>query len=319
MAGLCRGDVYALVDLTAAPSDESAVIARATVQSVELFDAYAAVVGDVSPSDYLVAYPRSQALPPCIVQCDGLPELRARLDDVPWLRRPEPRDAPHARIELRGDVLAILDDAGLLATTPAPPNGIGDVIELLAGIASARALRALEGAHGLPPDCVEVALSRPGSGAYDDDDLLIPGQRIEIQIDNRTAAQLFAHAFTVAPHGMIIRLTADATLGVPLGPREHVVLGGSDVGPRGIEVRWPDSLPWQAPRRVDVVVIIVSAAVDLGVLERRGGAQCRLTRRSGAATRDIAAPSTLLSLVPTDSSAYVVRLGYRVTSPESGR
>jgi hypothetical protein len=199
-----------VVRVISAASSGAAVIARATVERVDAFEATATLDmrgggGDAAASseaDDLVAYPRVRALPPLAVRCTGDLDARARLAGVPWLRVIDD-DGSDARlagagspisVERVGDRWTIADGSGPLRAAPVPAvrggpgtivsgaDSLDAVIDALADLAAVAALRALATSAASPSaPRVAARLHRlAASGVLDlaisADEVLTPGE-----------------------------------------------------------------------------------------------------------------------------------------------
>jgi hypothetical protein len=287
IVGVGPGDTYAVMPLGATGDDPITRIAMATVTAVRPLEADVEL-GPVTADDGVVpagalAFPVRRALARLAVRIEGsgprLAELRAAIAEAPRLAVAAAGDAEAAPlvVQVAETSVRIADRVGDLVG-PLPLAGTGaretlvEVVEFLGDLAVARAVRELEGEHGVSADALRVTWGTVKDGhpseQPDHGALVGLGDRIYVRIENRGPDALHVHVFNVGTQGKVTRLTDFATLGVPVPAKLGYTLGAVDgVGLTGHGLVWPKGLPRDTPRRDEIVVIATIQPVDLAALE----------------------------------------------------
>ncbi|MFE8599872.1 caspase family protein [Archangium violaceum] len=207
--------------------------------------------------------------------------LRIRLE-ASGLVRPAPEGGGEpslATVSLGTSFIEVRDRDGCRVAYPlqAEPGAVGQVVHGLETLARAQALRELESGPGADTledrmcvewGVVEGSKSRRLSGERR---LLEPGERVYVRLVNDGPERLFASVFDIGVGGRITLLNRSQPSGMLIEPGGDGWVGmrcGQDLV--GIELRWPDAVPADAPGLESLVVIISDRPQDLRLLETGG-------------------------------------------------
>lgn len=278
ITGVARDDVYAVMPAAVTAYDPTRELARATVTHAGALDAEVALSPDIELPSGALAFPVQQHLTRYLVRVEGTGDAAARL-------RTAIAAAPRLHLEAdESELLAIVraSDADVVVAdgvgdliAPRPWGGNPDqvrqlVVDFLSDLATARAFRALAGAHELPASCCVVEwgtveggkpVVQPEQGA-----MLSLGDTVYVRVENRSDRDVHVHLFNVGVRGKVTRLSG--SLGELVLAGKNITFGAvPGAGLTGFRLDWPEGLPVDTPRRDEIVVVATSRAADLGALE----------------------------------------------------
>lgn len=275
LQGVALRDVYELVELSGHRRDELEVVEvqllRARVRRRE-GAARALPPGTLARLRERAARRLPVAL---IADAPALAQLTKATTATRTLRVALPEDTtPVATLRVVGDHLTIEDGRGPLFLPLGFPKGVEGALQVVSGLAVARQLRALEGAHGIEPAALEVELGVVREG----EKVPLPARgaslglldQLYVELRSRCPHRLFVHVFNIDQRGAVVRLTTHAPTGVCLDPQRPTHVVGESVGRglRGMALRWPEGLPRKTFARVDELLVIATLVpVDLRRLE----------------------------------------------------
>jgi hypothetical protein len=278
LGGVTVGDVYAAVRLDAPDHELARVrVTRATPLSAEAtLIAWRPGVTALPPGAIAVSRELAIARKPVRVEA-AHPEAAAVIEQaIARTRRlrvaTKSEVSVIATLALSNAALEISDAEGPLRPGLAFPAHLREALTVAGHLAAARQLLELEGEHGVARSELDAEWGTVDRGAMakqpDQGGSLRTSDKIYIRIKNAGSRALFAHVFNVGLTGQISLLSRFAVAGLPLRPREQVVLGESASRELvGLAVRWPRDLPRERPRIDTLLVIVTTAATDLRVLE----------------------------------------------------
>jgi Caspase domain len=203
------------------------------------------------------------------------------------LRVAGPDDADTlATLKLANGRLTIEDPLGPLFPPARYPSELAPTAKNVANLGVARAIRELEGQHGVYDHELSLELGVVENGKErklpDHGAALGLGDRVYVKVRNVAQRRLYVHVFNIGVRGKVTLLTNDAPSGVALdsGTPEFVLGRGADGTLKGTTLSWPEGLPRGTfPRLDEVVVIVTTSPASLRSLET----QEFITREGGEA------------------------------------
>lgn len=183
-------------------------------------------------------------------------------------------DPSIATLKLSGGRLTVEDASGPLFPGADYPRFLPAAVQNLKNLGVARALRELEGVHGVYARELEIewgvvesdethqgASGKPTPRALPDHGAALGlGDRIYCRIKNRSQRKLHVHLFNIGLQGTVHLLTHWAPSGIGLSAGEEHILGeGFDGTLQGLALKWPDDLPRSTFPRVDTLLVIATA------------------------------------------------------------
>lgn len=275
LLGAVPGAVYAILGA------DGRLVANGTVRAnrrgVALLD-LKRIPHAPEPVDGSLAVPTRLGVPPLPVEVRGDGPDRAAFDAALVNEASLFAVASNGAVlvELEGDQVCLRVHEGADLVRPlAGPTRVADAVARLRAVSRAQVLRSLP-PGGLPPGAVDVRWGRVEDGTaipLGPGDALHVGERLFLEVDNRTARRLYLAIYDIGISGNVtlqMQQRSGFMLAAQGQPGPHRFVLGEDFGQlTGVgPLQWNDDVPADQGSRTETLVVVVSEDwQDFGALD----------------------------------------------------
>ncbi|HEX2687418.1 MAG TPA: caspase family protein [Kofleriaceae bacterium] len=281
LLGVSVGDVYGVMPAGSTNFDPKQAVAQLTIDEVTATRSFARQIAWHNGASALPAHAVAIATSlsferlPVHIAADAPARqvVEAALESSRRVRAATPHDRNVlAELRVQHTELALHDAQGPLFPPARYPDGLGDAVRDLENLATEHRLRVLSEDEGIAPIDISVELFVVGATGSrklaDHGEALGLGDRIALQLENKTSKPVFANVFNIGLRRRIELVSAVDPSGVKLLPHKPRYVGDSIAGQlTGYKIRWPSGLPRDQPRLDTLMVMLTAEPADLRALE----------------------------------------------------